>query len=120
MKFITDANIPKSLVKRLSSEGYDIVDIRDFLPDDSPDSEVYSETLKQNRTIISRDKHFGNILIYPPQQHFGVIILRTKGLNSEALTETLINFIMKIGDDDYSGKIYIIENNKYRKRDANQ
>ncbi len=116
MQFITDANIPKSLVNRLKSDGFDIVDIRDFLSADALDEEVYAEALRQKRTIISRDKHFGNILLYPLDEHYGIIVLRTKGLNSQLITEVLIGYLREIGDVNFMGTLYILENNKYRKR----
>ena len=116
MKFIVDANIPKSLVRYLVSEGFDIVDIRDFLPPDASDDAVYAEALRQKRTIISRDKHFGNILFYPPQEHFGVILIRTKGLDSEGMAKALLRFLRETAQTNYQGTLYILENRKYRIR----
>ncbi|MFA6448431.1 MAG: hypothetical protein WCX65_03095 [bacterium] len=40
-------------------------------------------------------------------------------MNSETLTEALADFLIKVGDDDYKGKIYVVENKKYRKWEAN-
>lgn len=116
MEFIADANIPKDLVSRLKADGFDIVDIRDCLPADATDDEVYAEALRQKRTIISRDKHFGNILLYPLNEHYGVIVLRTKGLNTEEIIEILLGFLREIGDTNFSGTLYILENKKYRRR----
>ena len=111
-----DANIPKALVRKLTSEKFDVVDIRDFLPADAADNEVYAEALRQQRTIVSRDKHFGNILLYPLDEHYGVVILRTKGLNTEEMTKILLRHLREIGEIDYKGILYILENKKYRRR----
>lgn len=88
------------------------------MPADSPDEVVFSEAIRQKRTIVSRDKHFGNILLYPPHQHYGAIILRTQSMNSEAISNILIGFLRKTGSEDYRGKIYIIKNDTYRKRES--
>lgn len=40
MKFITDANIPRTIVERLKQNGIDIVSIREYLPPNASDNEV--------------------------------------------------------------------------------
>lgn len=43
MKFLIDANIPRSTKKIIETLGYDVTDVRDVLPSASPDGEVASQ-----------------------------------------------------------------------------
>ncbi len=42
----------------------------------APDDEIADLAVREERTIITFDKHFGDILRYPPQNLFGIILIR--------------------------------------------
>lgn len=54
--------------------------------------------------------------MYPLNEHFGIIVLRTKDLDSEKMTGLLLRYLRETGDTDFEGTLYVIENKKYRRR----
>lgn len=76
MRFLTDANIFIPMVSGLRNLGHNIFDIKEQRLENLPDSEIYKLAQKSQRVIISMDKDFTNILLYPPGEHYGIIVAK--------------------------------------------
>lgn len=74
LKFLLDADMPKSSAKLMRSLGYDVEDVRDLGLRSAKDKEIVKYALKNNRIIITRNVGFGSTLRYP--KHPGAIIIR--------------------------------------------
>ena len=69
MRFLTDANIFVPMIDELRGLGHDVFDIKEQSLEKLSDPEIYKLAQTQNRIIISMDKDFSNILLYPPGEH---------------------------------------------------
>lgn len=76
LKFLTDENIAKSLVKALREKGYDVKDIKEENLFGISDREVIKKAKEDDRVILTHDKDFGNLLNYPLQSHSGVVLIK--------------------------------------------
>jgi len=77
MKFLIDENLPISLKKKLSEKGYDVFDIREIGKSGATDEEVIKIASEFNCFLISANhKHFANIVMFPPFQYNGIIIVK--------------------------------------------
>jgi len=74
LKFLLDADMPRSSAELIRSIGYEVEDVRDIGMRAAKDREIIEYALKNNRIIITRDTDFGEVLRYP--EHPGAIILR--------------------------------------------
>jgi predicted nuclease of predicted toxin-antitoxin system len=62
LKFLLDADMPRSSAKLIASLGYDIEDVRDTGLRSAKDEEIIKYALRNNRTIITRNVGFGSTL----------------------------------------------------------
>ena len=70
----------------------------------------------QNRIIISMDKDFSNILLYPPGEHNGIIVVKLYRLKVSETTQIFLKSLQSLNADDIKGNIVIIDRKKTRIR----
>jgi predicted nuclease of predicted toxin-antitoxin system len=114
LKFLIDANLPHSTKTVIEALGHDVTDVRDILPPDSPDSVIALLALQERRVIITRDLDFSNILLYPPQQYAGIIVLKVHALNPAGINELLKLFLTTVPPDTIAHSLIILEPNRFR------
>lgn len=116
MKFLVDADLPKSLAVFLRNFGYEVSDVRDTLRPDSPDKEIFNFAKEQNQIIITRNLDFANILLYPPEENFAIIVFRTHLLSYTEMFQLLKNFLKKTPETEILGSLIIIQKDRFRIR----
>lgn len=116
LKFLIDANIPRLVAHTLIALRYDVVDIRDVERPGIADDCIFEIAQQEGRVILTRDQDFGNVLLYPPGLHAGIVILKTRAQSSESIRDLLINFLAGIGEDEIRGSLIILEKHRYRIR----
>ncbi|MEM8569237.1 MAG: DUF5615 family PIN-like protein, partial [Bacteroidota bacterium] len=76
MKFLANENVPISSVNYLKSEGFDITSI-DLDDPGTSDDHVMNIAIKQDRTIITYDSDYGELIFkHGFKQKAGVIFIR--------------------------------------------
>ncbi len=93
MRLLLDADIPRSFFSQLKDQGHDVVDVRDISETPLKDEEIFAIARNEKRTLITRDLDFSNILMYPPAQSCGIIVLRTHLLSKEEIFQILLKAI---------------------------
>jgi predicted nuclease of predicted toxin-antitoxin system len=86
MKFLLDANLPRSTAALLRGLGHDVEDVRDVLPSGADDSIVAAHAQKNGSVLITRDFDFANIRNYPPEVCAGIEVL---GLPDDAVASQI-------------------------------
>ncbi|MCD5409405.1 MAG: DUF5615 family PIN-like protein [Methanocellales archaeon] len=115
LKFLLDADMPRSSAEVIRSAGYDIEDVRDIGMGAAKDREIIEYALKNERIIVTRDADFGEILRYP--KHPGGIIFRLPyTFRVEELNKILKEFLNSVEEDKIRNAIIIVEVGRYRKR----
>jgi len=116
LRLLIDANMPRLITRSLTALGYDVVDIRDVEVPGVADERIFEIAQQEGRVIITRDQDFGNVLLYPPGFHSGIIVLKTQALSSESIKDLLVRFLAEIKEDEVSGSLIILEKHRYRIR----
>ncbi len=116
MNFLADANIFAPMVHGLRQMGHDVYDIKEQGLGTLPDSEIFSLAQDTKRILVTMDKDFTNILLYPPGEHEGIIVARLSRLKIESGTATFLNAIKSLGEDEIRGNIVIIDYQRTRVR----
>jgi predicted nuclease of predicted toxin-antitoxin system len=73
MKFLLDANMPRSAASLLREFGHEVEDVRDVLPNGTDDATVAADA--RQLILITRDFDFADIRNYPPDNYAGIIVL---------------------------------------------
>lgn len=75
MRFLIDANLPRSLAEAIRSAGHDAVDVRDIGLGPAPDAEIAAHAKSHHLALLTRDYDFADIRNYPPLDYHGIVVL---------------------------------------------
>lgn len=115
LKFLLDADMPRSSAEVIQSIGFEVEDVRDIGMKSAKDKEIIEYALRNKRIIITRDTDFGELLRYP--KHPGAIILRLPyTFTAKKINERLEEFLKSVREEDIGETITIVEISRYRKR----
>ena len=116
MNFLLDANLPYS-TKEVFPKAYNIFHVRDIGLSDATDEVILSWAKEHRAVVVTRDFDFANILRFPPQEHFGVVVLKlVSGSNTMNIKEVLGAFIQSIEAPLLTKAVVIVEDGRYRIR----
>lgn len=76
MRFLVDANLPRSIVALIAGLGHDVEFVRDIGLGAAPDAEVIKHAKAGRAALITRDMDFADVRRYPPAQYSGLVVLR--------------------------------------------
>jgi len=97
MKFLLDANMPRSAAGLLRALGHQVEDVRDVLSNGADDATVAAHARAGQFILVTRDFDFADIRNYPPQDYPGIIVLE---LPDDAIAtqvnQTLESFASKV------------------------
>jgi hypothetical protein len=67
--------------------------------------------------IVTADVEFGNELVYPPQTHHGVVLIRLpETLPGPTIVQMTVTPIVMVSIEDLSGAIIVVEPGRVRSR----
>jgi predicted nuclease of predicted toxin-antitoxin system len=75
MKFLLDANLPRSAANVLRDLGHEVEDVRDVLPGGADDAAVVARAKAGHWILVTRDFDFADIRNYPPPDYTGIVVL---------------------------------------------
>jgi predicted nuclease of predicted toxin-antitoxin system len=76
MRFLIDANLPRSIVALVAGLGHEVEFARDAGLAAAPDAAVAERAKAQGAALVTRDMDFADVRRYPPEQFSGLVVLR--------------------------------------------
>ena len=116
MRFLADESVYVAIVRALRDLGHDVVDLKEKKVYGVPDDEVFQLAVEQGRILVTMDLDFGNILLYPPGTHPGIIVLKLFELTVDGATNILRDFIQKTDESQIAKALVIVEPHRVRFR----
>ena len=110
LKLLADENIPKLVIEFLADKGFDIK----RAPRASKDEFISGIAKTEGRVILSFDRHFGNILLFPPKEHDGIVFIRIVPPLIKNVTSALSDLFNKIKPSDFKGKLFVLTPFRFR------
>jgi predicted nuclease of predicted toxin-antitoxin system len=120
MRFLVEANLPRSFLALLRSFGHTSEHVRDVGLGAAPDSQIAARARATGSVLVTRDLDFANIRDFPPADYPGLIVLR---LPDDATAEHILNVLRQflLRTDlvtQTPGHLVIIEKSRVRFRPA--
>lgn len=117
MRFLLDADMPRSSASVFAARGHEVLDVRDAGLNGLADESIAKFAKKEGRIIITRDVEFGSILRYPPGSYVGIVVIRLAPLQTaEQINRALAGFLDAVKDEELKGSVIIVEPGRYRIR----
>jgi len=114
MKFLIDADLPKSLKNVFSKYKYEMVDVREALGA-ATDDEVFNYANKNKFILITRDLGFGEM--YTVKGGYGLILVRLPCyFTAEKINKVIDAFLKDVKVEELIKAIVVVEKSRYRIR----
>ena len=112
--FLADENVPPKVIEFLRSKGYKVKDVREDNLQGISDNELIHMAEKEGFTLITFDKHFGNILLYLPKEYHGIIRISIHPPILEDIFSAFDKFFKSFDLSKLSGVLVILEKKGFR------
>ena len=117
MKAVIDEDLPRSLSDTLTSLGFVAFDIRDTQFRGKTDDLIFLFAQRNKAVLFSGDLGFSNILTFPLETHYGIVILRFPNeMPIEKINNETKRLLKKLKTSDYKGNLIILSPGKIRLR----
>ena len=93
LRFLVDANVPRSVVRCLRDLGHDVTDVREVLPNGTTDQEVFDRSQDEHRIIVTHDLGFASLIAYPVGSHVGIIAIRPQNLPPKVTARIVCSYV---------------------------
>jgi predicted nuclease of predicted toxin-antitoxin system len=120
MRFLVDANLPRSIVELILRLGHEAEFARDIGLGAAPDRAIAARAQATRAALLTRDLDFADVRNYPPEQYSGIVVFRfpddVVAKEIVRLAEIFLresNFV-----DQLPGHLAIVERDRVRFRPA--
>ena len=105
--------VTRDYIKQL---GHDIVGVEQCDLSGAEDKTVISKAVAENRAFLTRDMHFCSILLYPPENYEGIIVLKIDPSTIDQVHHTLGAALNHFTQESIQKSLVIVDSNKFRER----
>ena len=110
MKFKLDENLGPSIQSLFHEHGHDCTTTREEGLGGADDPDLLSAAVAEGRIFVTSDHDFGNVLVYPPEETHGILVLNPPGRVSLRLLRRLVLAMLDaLSREDVSKKLWIVE-----------
>ena len=74
--FLIDASLPRATGNVIRAHGHQATDVRDIGLGTASDEDIADHARQHKLALISADQDFGNVLVFPPADYDGLVIIR--------------------------------------------
>jgi predicted nuclease of predicted toxin-antitoxin system len=112
MRLIIDENVRREVTDFLGEERYDLL----ILPSGTDDATIARTARESKRIILTHDRHFADILTYPPSQYAGIIRVRINPPTADAVIHSLKELFKRLSPEDFAKRLIVLEKDGFRIR----
>jgi predicted nuclease of predicted toxin-antitoxin system len=116
MRFLADENLYVPIVNSLRERGHDVFSIIDQGEIGISDEDIFRIVARENRVIVTMDKHFSNMLRFPIDLCGGIIVVRLYRIRVDETTRLFFKFFDQLREEQIARNLIIIARKKLRIR----
>ena len=117
MKFLAYENIARSTVSFLRALGHDVKDTKEERWFGYPDEKLARLAKREKRILLTLDKDFGNVLLFPPKHNSGIVLISVRNSVPSIVNRLLHPFLEGKTERSFRKKLIIIEEHQIRIRE---
>lgn len=80
------------------------------------DSYVATACIEEQRALLTLDLDFADIRTYPPQEYYGLIVLRPRRQDRDRVVEVVSRLFPVLADERLVGELWIADEKRVRIR----
>ncbi len=117
MKFKIDENLPVEIAELLRDDEFDAMTVNEQILSGEPDSIIAEICQREERAIVTLDIGFSDIRRYPPEDYFGIIVLRPTMQDKQSILDIFKPVLQHLKGERLNGFLWIVNEKKIRIRD---
>lgn len=116
--FLVDASLPRATGDVIRANGHHATDVRDIGLGTAVDDDIAEYARLHQLAVISGDQDFGNVLLYPPADYHGLVIIRAPADATVAMQLSLVQQFLSDSNvlANLPGRLVILEPGRIRCR----
>ena len=114
LPLLADECVYKATTDFMRSLGCDVVTVQELGLAGASDDVVIDKALALGRVLLTRDMDFSNILLYPPAQYLGIVVLKMSPTTVEDVHQVLEQALDHA--QDIRGALLVVDKSKFRIR----
>jgi predicted nuclease of predicted toxin-antitoxin system len=114
LQLLADECVYRVTVDFLLTLGYDVVTTQELGLAGANDDAIIDRAVALGRALLTRDMDFSNILLYPPAQYLGIMVLKMTPATVDAVHKVLKQALTQTSD--LTGALLVVDKNKFRIR----
>ena len=116
MKIKLDENLPAELLDVLRAAGHDAASVLDEGLTGAADPVLLDHAKQEGRVLFTMDKGVGNISVYPPERHAGVVLFRPASAGRGTALDFVRRHLWAVVNYDLQGKLLVVTERGIRLR----
>jgi predicted nuclease of predicted toxin-antitoxin system len=116
MKFKVDENLPIDVAQLLREAGHDVYSVHEQGLVGAKDQVLAEVCQSENRAMVTLDTHFADIRTYPPENYYGLIVLRLTHQDKPHVLEVMRRVLKLFPSEALEGKLRIVDEKRVRVR----
>jgi len=113
-KLYLDQCLRLEVAEALRNEGHNVVRASDVGQARTDDSEILQRANSDRRILITLDEHFGNWVVLPLKEHFGVIRLKISPTTFTNAINLLVPFLKDHTQEQFKNNLVILSPKRAR------
>jgi len=114
MRIKLDENLDVRTADILRAAGHDVLTVRDQGMRGVGDDGLIGHCRGERRLLVTLDKHFADVLRYPPGDNAGVAVLRGPNDLIPTVRALMATLVRALEAEDPRGRLWIVEPNRLR------
>ncbi|HEX4645609.1 MAG TPA: DUF5615 family PIN-like protein [Verrucomicrobiae bacterium] len=114
MRLYLDQMLRVELTSLLRDAGHDVVRASETGQSRADDALVLERAVQEQRTLVTIDHHFGDWVVLPLSEHFGVIRVKTHPTSTENIAKLLLPLLANHSQEDFRNKLVIVSKSRVR------
>ncbi len=118
MRFLIDADLPRSSNDVVRRHGHEVLDVRDIGLGSAKDPSIVHYAQTEGLCLITGDYDFADIRNYPPDQYAGIVVLHLPRTATATYINQLLDSFLEQAEllTQLPGKLAIVEPGRIRLR----
>jgi predicted nuclease of predicted toxin-antitoxin system len=120
VRFKIDENLPPDVADVLQQAGHEAFTVYDQGLRSHSDPQVIAACQVEGLALLSLDLDFSNILIFPPENFAGLIVLRLHRPGRAAVSRLVRRLLPHLDTQPVAGKLWIVDEARIRIRQVGE
>ncbi|MFH1609073.1 MAG: DUF5615 family PIN-like protein [Candidatus Bipolaricaulota bacterium] len=114
-RFLADECTYTETIEFVRGLGFEVIRIQDLGLREAPDPVILAKAQELDCVLLTNDQGFGDIRLYPPSDHKGIVVLKLADYRSTAKVHAVLKDLLN-KEKDLRRALFMADHTKWRKR----